>query len=177
MIIAGGYPVFICWFFESVFFRREIFIFLDFEISSKVNCSNKILKLLVYYIVISLLIVFCVVTKFKFFFKSLKVYLQNLLVLRLVTCQAGSDWNLIVSSSVFCKLIKLPWFNRWSLWLWSVRWFFLGPSKTQGSGTRFFLICTCVNNFISFVSSWWFFFACFNTLISTLSWLMSCWYS
>ena len=91
MVIVGGYPVFICWFFEYVFFRREIFIFIDFEISSKVNSPNKILKLLVYYIVISLLIVFCGGTIFKFFFKSLKVYLQNLLVLRLVTCQAESD--------------------------------------------------------------------------------------
>ena len=88
MMIVSEYPFIICWFFESAFFRREIFIFLIFEISSKFYLSKKSSNCL---FIVSLLIVFCVEAKFKFLFKSLKVSLQNLLVLRLITCPAGSD--------------------------------------------------------------------------------------
>ena len=93
--------------------------------------------------VVSLLIVFCVGTKFKFLFKSLKVSLQNLLVLRLITCSAGSDWNLFVFSSDFCNLIKLSWFVRWSLWRQSVWCILLGLHKTQRLGTCFLNLHVC----------------------------------
>ena len=52
MMFVSGYPVFICWFYESTFFRRMIFIFLIFEISFKFSSPQKIFKLLVYYIFI-----------------------------------------------------------------------------------------------------------------------------
>ena len=167
MMIVGGYPVFIFWFFESVFFRRDIFIFLIFEISSKFYSSKKSSNCL---FIESLLIVLCVGTKFKCLFKSLKVSLQNLLVLRLITCPARSDWNLIVSSRVFSNLLKLTWFVRWSLWRWSVQGFLLGLRETRGLE-----FSRVLDNFISFVSSWWLFFICFNSLISSLSCFSSCW--
>ena len=47
MMVVDGYPVFICWSFESIFFRREIFIFVVFEMSSKFYSPKKIFKLLV----------------------------------------------------------------------------------------------------------------------------------
>ena len=140
MMIVRGYPVFICWFFDSIFFRRKIFISLIFETSSQFYLSKKSSNC---FFIVSLLIVFCVGTKFKFLFKSLKVSLQNLLVLRLITCSARSNLNLIVSSSVFCNLIKLSWFVQWSLWRWSVRCFLLGSRETERSGTRFLNLYVC----------------------------------
>ena len=132
MMIVRGYPVFICWFFDSIFFRRKIFISLIFVISSQFYLSKKSSNC---FFIVSLLIVFCVGTKFKFLFKSLKVSLQNLFVLRLITCSAGSNLNLIVSSSVFCNLIKLSWFVQW--------FFLLGSRETERSGTRFLNLYVC----------------------------------
>ena len=66
--------------------------------------------------IISLLTAFCVRKKLKFLFKILKVHLKNILSFRLISCPAESNWNLILSSRVFCDLIKLSRSVRWSLW-------------------------------------------------------------
>ena len=134
-LLAGIQLLFVD-FFEFVFFRRQIFIFLISETSSKISSNC--------FFIVSLLIVFCVGTKVIFLFRNLKVSLQNRFVLRLITCPAWWDWNLIVSSSVFSNLIKLPWFVRWSLWRWSVRYFLLGPCQTQKPGTRFLNLHVCL---------------------------------
>ena len=141
IMTVRGYPVFICWFFESIFFRKMIFIFVIFEIRSKFYLSKKIFKLLLYRVFIDSF--FCVRTKFKFLFKSLKVSVQNLLVLRSIICPAESDWNLIVSSSILRNSIKLSWFVRWSLWCWSVRCFLLGPCETHRPATQFLNLYVC----------------------------------
>ena len=135
--IVGAYPIFICWFLNlsSSEERFLFFLLLKWALSfTRLKKSSSCL------FIVFLLIVFCVGTK---------VSLQNLLVLRLTTCPAASDWNLNVSSSIFCNLIKLPWFVRWSLWRWSVRCFFLGPVECRALELLFW-ICTCVQCFYFF---------------------------
>ena len=73
MIIVGGYPVFICWFFEFTFLRREIFIILIFELGYKFNSSKKSSNC---FFIVSLLIVFLLE-------QNLNSY--KFLVLRLIT--------------------------------------------------------------------------------------------
>ena len=61
-----------------------------------------------------------------------------------------SDWNLIMSSSVFSNLIKLSWFIQWSLWHRSVRWFLLDPREIQRLGTCFLNLYACSMFFFFF---------------------------
>lgn len=96
-MIVGGYRVFIIY----------IFIFHIFEISSKLYSPKKSSNC---FFIVSLLILFCIGTKFQFLSKSLHMPLQKILVLRYLihfgTCPARLDWNLIVSSSIFHNLIN-----------------------------------------------------------------------
>ena len=58
--------------------------------------------------IIYLLLAFFVRTILKFLIKFLKVSLKLFWLFRLISWPARSNWNLILSSSVFCDLIKLP---------------------------------------------------------------------
>ena len=99
MMIVSGYPVFICWFSESIFLRREIYIFLLFKISSRFYSPKKSSNC---FFIVYLLIVFCVGTEFKFLFKSLNVF-----VLDFSACGQLGFVSLVCSSVVLLPSLFL----------------------------------------------------------------------
>ena len=96
-MIVSGYPVFICWFSESIFLRREIYIFLLFKISSRFYSPKKIFK------IASLLYLYLnSESEFKFLFKSLNVF-----VLDFSACAQLGFVSLVCSSVVLLPSLFL----------------------------------------------------------------------
>ena len=93
----------------------------------------------------------------------------------LITCPAGSDWSPVVTSIFLCCLPKFSWFAFWSRWWWLVRYFLVGPCKTQGLCSYFFWFQIYVVS-IHFSYRIVLLFLRLFQQFYFLNWLISCWY-
>ena len=97
-----------------------------------------------------------------------------------LTVPNGSNWNLILSSSVIHNLTKLSWFTHWSSWHWSVRYFFLDLCEgTEAQKFFLFFEFVCMFNVFPFLFSlmlWWFFIGFYSFIFFFLKLVISCWY-